>query len=219
MPEEEFKVLHSSPALLRRSHFPKGPAGLKISFASNTVQYILSWGGLGEGELSWILSLLGNKSFQNKKKTSFKDDVAGTQHTHTHPCVHIRTNILTCTYACTHIHASYIHAHPWVHACTSIHIIHTHMHACTHTHPSLLSPPSQQLPFSVKLQLFYQPKFLQRIVTRTKPILFLGICMASLCLKHKSSVPCYSCTARCDPTGMRGAAGRAQVRIQGVKSQ
>lgn len=139
---------------------------------------------------------LGNKTFQ--KKASFKQDVEDTQHTHPiHTYLYAHMHKYTYMYICMHTCTYATRAHTSMHAYT--HIIHAHMHACmhayTHTHTSLLSPPSQQLPFSVKLQLFYQPKFLQRIVTRTKSILFLGLCVASLCLKHKSSVPCYSCRA------------------------
>lgn len=48
--EKGFKVLHSSLALLQRSHFPEDPAGLKIHFAFNIAQYILGWRGIRGGE-------------------------------------------------------------------------------------------------------------------------------------------------------------------------
>lgn len=124
--------------------------------------------------------------------------------------MHIGTNIHTCT----HVDIPHVRTHACMHKYTH----YTYTHACMHTHTThthLPTLPSQSAATILCETPAVLPKFLQRIVTRTKPILFLGLCVASLCLKHKSSVPCYSFTARCNPTGMRGATGRAQVGIQG----
>lgn len=49
VPEEGFKVLHRSLALLHGSHFPEGPSKAENNFASNIAQYILGWRGVGGG--------------------------------------------------------------------------------------------------------------------------------------------------------------------------